>query len=73
LAAAQQAMMPHPLFVTTFVPGAESYDDEWGYGASYALEYLTELIREQSLQCQSIEWAYPNSPQRLLLRIQEGP
>jgi hypothetical protein len=67
-------MMPHPLSVATFVPGAESYDDdERGYGASYALEYPTELIREQSLRCQSIEWAHPNSPQWLPLRTQEGP
>src|SRR5262249_7917443 len=49
LAEASRVMMPHSLFVATFVPGPDNYDGgEWAYSAQYTLERLTELAGEHA-------------------------
>jgi cyclopropane fatty-acyl-phospholipid synthase-like methyltransferase len=63
LSEVKQCMKADSIFSATFMKGESNYSGEkWVYPEciTYTLEYMTQIINESGLKCQTIEWYHRN-------------
>jgi len=64
---AKKVMKPNAVFVATFFEGERDYEgNHWTLKATYRLKRIKELVAEQDLVCEAIDWPHPD-PQRWIL------
>lgn len=67
---AKKVMKPFSIFAATYMEGEKDYiGDKWVYPdcCTYTYSKMKELINEQNLSCQKIEWPHPAGQKWLVI------
>lgn len=75
LSEAKKVMTSSSRFVVTFVKGEKNYEvDKWVYPGcgEYTLDFMSELIFEQGLDCKPLKWKHPNNQTWMVIYSKEN-